>query len=510
MNVKLLTGAGRGSTKKIVNAVLDARKNFGAELDDEELKKLCAKVYPEIGKILTEERTRIVATAGCLSRSKEPTVTDLYKKRLNFDVNKSVINNIINMGHESITDHDYLVFAIEDVSPVLEQLLIELRFVSFTIKSRREVDFSKAGYYTPDFRDKNGNLLSNNIELQRMYNEHMKYLFGSYSELLEMGLKKEDARFVLPYSFHSNIVMGCDAHVLKDLIIRFTKGRESKIAEVREFGGKLYEIMSEYVPYYKDIIDNMTVSDDDAVENYLNDSVQNYDYKLPEKVGLISAPLDADREIITTALMRFCGFTYNQAKEVYMERYANDEEEKKRIMREIFMGDKNELSQVSFRFEIPISLASLTHLSRHRTHNMMVPDFTPIRDLTSYCIPPVAREEHLRKLAEVYARNNELYLKFKEMGVTDTSLVYFYLAGTKVNFTTNMDGKTLAHISRLRACNKAQWEVRGITNQMRALVLKEAPIYGSMLGPDCEIFHVCHEGKESCGKVKAYADGKIL
>ena len=70
------------------------------------------------------------------------------------------------MGHDSISDHDYCVFAIKDVSPIVEQTIIEERFASFTIKSRREADFSQVGFYVPDFHDENGNILPNNEKLK--------------------------------------------------------------------------------------------------------------------------------------------------------------------------------------------------------------------------------------------------------------------------------------------------------------------------------------------------------
>ena len=59
------------------------------------------------------------------------------------------------MGHKSIIEHDYLVFALCDVTPIVEQTIIGNRLTSFTIKSRREVDFRTAGFYTPEFRNKN-------------------------------------------------------------------------------------------------------------------------------------------------------------------------------------------------------------------------------------------------------------------------------------------------------------------------------------------------------------------
>ena len=95
----------------------------------------------------------------------------------------------------------------------------------------------------------------------------------------------------------------------------------------------------------------------------------------------------------------------------------------------------------------------------------------------------------------------EVYQEFKEMGVREEDLIYFHLSGNMVNILVNMDGKTLAWITHLRTCNKAQWEIRDIFNEIRKQVKDKCPIYGTILGPDCEVRKICNEGKESCGKI---------
>ena len=459
------------------------------------------KLLSVTNKDRVEERIKVVATAGKLSRF-PGTVTEVYDSCEDVAKNQRFIERVIGMGHESITDHDYLVFAIEDVSPIVEQILIEERFSSFTIKSRREVDFSNAGYYVPEFRDNNHQVLANNKELQKMYMEHMKFLFNSYSELLELGIKKEDARFVLPYSFNSNIIMGIDAHVFKNLIVRLTKGKESNIAELRELGEKLYEIMEQYVPYLKNIIDKAEVPNKDLVGELLDDYIDNSTYEILGNVELLSASNDVDKQILLSALMRVYGFDYNKALAYYEKVLANDLELQKELMKKILVNGKDELKQVNFRFQVPISLAVLTHITRHRTHDLMVPDFVPVRDLTKYKTPASVSAKAKEKYDEIYRINQEMYEKFKNAGVCDEDLIYFYLAGNMLNIVTNMDGATLSHIARLRICTKAQWEIRGILTQMRELVKEVAPVYATILGPDCEVFRECHEGKESCGKIK--------
>lgn len=459
------------------------------------------KLLSVTNKDRVEERIKVVATAGKLSRF-PGTVTEVYKTCEDPAKNKRFIERVIEMGHDSITDHDYLVFAIEDVSPIVEQILIKERFSSFTIKSRREVDFSNAGYYVPEFRDKDYQVLANNKELQKLYMQHMKFLFGSYSELLELGIKKEDARFVLPYSFNSNIIMGIDAHVLKNLIVRLTKCKESNITELRELGNKLYEIMDNYVPYLKAVIDNTKQDNKDLVEELLNTYIADFTYQIIDKANLLSASPDIDKSIILSALMRIYGFDYQKALYYYDNILANDLGTQQEIMHQIVANGKEEFKQVNFRFQIPISLAVLTHITRHRTHDLMIPDFVPIRDLTQYKTPDSISEKAKEKYDEIYRVNQEMYQKFRNAGVCDEDLIYFYMAGNMLNVVTNMDGATLSHIARLRICTKAQWEIRGILTQMRELVKEIAPLYASILGPDCEVFRECHEGKESCGKIK--------
>jgi len=450
-----------------------------------------------------ERRIRGVASAGKLSRF-DGNVFDVLESRNDYEKNIKLIKNIIEMGHESITDHDYLVFAIDGVSPIIEQTIIEERFSSFTIKSRREVNFANVGYYLPDFKDELGNTLKNNLEIQKIYSEHMDYLFKSYQKLIDMGINKEDSRFVLPYSFHSNIIMGIDAHTLKNMINEFTKGVKSNITEIKEFGEILYNIMEKYVPYYKEIIDEIPVHDKDLLRQKLDEIIMDKEYEIIDKPILISHSNDIDDNLIIFTLMYKYQFEYEKAKNLYEKKIKKDSDLCKKIINTIYTDDDAQkiLSQVSFQVQIPISLAVLTHITRHRTHLPLIPSFAPIHDLKQYKIPKSIKNKCEEFYKNIYEQNYEVYQQLKQMGVREEDLVYFHLSGNTVNMTTNMDGRTLAWICRLRTCNKAQWEIREAFNEIRKQVKDIAPLYSTILGPDCETIGICKEGKESCGKIK--------
>ena len=462
----------------------------------------------ETSKEYIEKQAKIIASAGKLSRF-DGDVLKIYENLTgNFEENIKFIKRVIKMGHDSITDHDYVVFALKDVSILVEQIIIEQRFSSFTIKSRREVDFSNVGYYVPDFHNQENQIVEMNQELQTIYKKHMNMLFSEYHNLTEQGIKVEDARYILPYSFHSNIIMGLDAHSLKDLIISLTKGKNSNITELRELGEKLYDIMKDRASYIQDAIDQSKQKNKDAVEEFLNQIMfDRYQWLQDEHLDttlLLSSTKKIDETIFISAIMKTFGYSYEKSFELYQTYLNGNEKSRKELkskLMKLILKEQEALKNINFSFQIPISLANLTHLTRHRTVELLIPDFVPIKDLKRYKAPKsiINSGYHLEKIFE---QNQELYNMFKNIGVRDEDLVYFYLSGNMLNVVANMDGKTLSHILRLRCCNKAQWEIRNIANEMRSLVTDESKYFSNILGPACETEGICYEGKESCGKIK--------
>ena len=465
------------------------------------------KLIKDIKAIEKERRAEVVSSAGRLSRF----AGDVFEV-LGISENKTLEQNtkfasaVIGMGHDSISDHDYAVFAIKDVTPIIEHILIEERFASFTIKSRREVNFADVGFYVPDFRDKDGNIIPNNEEAKEEYKKYMQSLFAAYQSIVDKDIPKEDARFVLPYSYHSNIIMGMDAHCIRDLVIKCTKSKYAKISEVKEFGEKLYDIVKENMPYLVPTIENYEVKEEDAVDKFLSEQITKNidDQNKGIKPKLLNKPEDIDRRICIAALMRRYQYSLEKAEKVLDELIKNDPDFEEKLIRKIaFEGDELELTQVYFTFQIALSLAILTHLLRHRTHHIMPQEFTDI-DLNRYITPPKVKTKCDELYQQIYKDNYKMYEHFKnDYGIRKEDLIYFILSGTIANSITAMDGKTLKHILGLRECTKAQWETRNMAYGMHDEInaLEGAENYSSILGATCTTQGICNEGKECCGKV---------
>lgn len=454
-----------------------------------------------------EKRVQKVATAGRLSRTSGK-AHEVYEKseRLGFEKNVNYAKRVIGMGHGSIAEHDYIALAVDDVSPILEHILIGFRLSSFTIKSRREVDFRNNGFYVPEFRDKDGNIHPRNEELKEIYTNHMQNLFNEYGDLVDSGMKLEDARYILPYCFYSNMIMGMDAREFVYLTRYLLYGKASNIEEAKQLGEKFLDIIDKYIPYMSEEVRKNPKNGEDNLEfldEYLS-TPNDRDVEIHDSVKLTSYTPDTDRLILISALQQRYQLSHDRAEELLDKLSQEDSEFQDKLMRAIVSNEeKRELEQVSFKFDVPIPLAVRTHLERHRMHSLLTPDFVPLWNLDNYDIPPTLRIEQKEAYDRIFQKNREMRDYFLSQGVNENDLVYFYQAANKCNVLTTINGSSLAWISRMRCCNKAQSAIRKNANKMCDEVREVSPLYGKYLGATCDVFGYCPEGKESCGKVLA-------
>lgn len=197
------------------------------------------------------------------------------------------------------------------------------------------------------------------------------------------------------------------------------------------------------------------------------------------------------------------------------------------------LGHESPIEHVSFTFAIEgVSRSLLAQITRHRHASFSVQSQRYVKQNNFVYITPPAIEndenineiyinamessfENYNKIADMLEKKyykeyinlmDEKTAKSKaeKKAIEDARFVLPNACETKMVIT--MNARSLYNFFRLRCCNRAQWEIRALANEMFKLCYEVAPILFASAGPSCCSGN-CSEGKMSCGqmdKVRKY------
>lgn len=193
------------------------------------------------------------------------------------------------------------------------------------------------------------------------------------------------------------------------------------------------------------------------------------------------------------------------------------------------IGHESPIEHASFTFGIEgVSRALLAQITRHRIASFSVQSqrYVAENDFEFVTPPEIANEpEALKLFNEAMQRDKEYYEKItavlkekhkaeflaegkdeksaeraaEKKAIEDARFVLPNACDTKMVVT--MNARSLQNFFRHRCCNRAQWEIREVANQMLCLVTAVAPNLFKNAGPSC-VSGGCPEGKMTCGKIK--------
>ncbi|MBN1642699.1 MAG: FAD-dependent thymidylate synthase [Anaerolineae bacterium] len=103
-------------------------------------------------------------------------------------------------GHESIIEHASASFEISGISRACSHQLVRHRLASFSQESQRYVDMSEPDWVIPPdvLADPGAKVI---------WDEFVAQAIETYRRLRERGVKKEDARFLLPNATATRLIM---------------------------------------------------------------------------------------------------------------------------------------------------------------------------------------------------------------------------------------------------------------------------------------------------------------
>jgi flavin-dependent thymidylate synthase len=448
----------------------------------------------------TVDPDRITSSGARISTTKGDSLS-IFENATNSEKNRELVKKVLASGHKSLVEHIYFNLAFVNVSAYVEQFMLEFRLSSFTVKSRRYVDFSNMGFVVPSFVDNNGVTLRNADKMQNLYNMHMSFLFREYGDFVEAGVPKEDARFLLPYSYKSNFYCTVNARELCNILYSMIYGRGKGHSETNALGKDLLSQASGICPFIFDNLKAMECGYENKYDQLANiiGTVDDLESAFDDSVELISYTTEPEKAVARAALIGYSNLSTRKIENILID--------KARIIQIIEMVLSNrrprELEQINFTFRInSITLAAITHLTRHRIQSIIIPPFHDICRCERFITPDTIKSDKrlLQRYMDAYAKTKELYDLFISEGLNKYEISYLYLSGNVIDITTTMNGRELLTFIGLRSCNRTQWETRNITVKMLNLLREVSPLLFARFGPRCYVEGSCPEGNMTCGK----------
>lgn len=192
------------------------------------------------------------------------------------------------------------------------------------------------------------------------------------------------------------------------------------------------------------------------------------------------------------------------------------------------IGHESPIEHVSFTFGIEgVSRALLAQITRHRMASFSVQSQRYVKeDAFAFVVPPeiekipeakerylqamerdqrdyealaeLLKAAHLKDMLAAGMAEKAANRAAEKKAIEDARFVLPNACETKMVLT--MNARSLYNFFRHRCCNRAQWEIRAVAEEMFRLVYAVAPNLFKNAGPAC-LTGACPEGKMSCGEI---------
>ena len=176
------------------------------------------------------------------------------------------------------------------------------------------------------------------------------------------------------------------------------------------------------------------------------------------------------------------------------------EKGRKALMSAIDSGHESLLEHETFTFHVEgVSRVLLAQLTRHRlaSYSVRSQRYCGVDD--DFILPETVRDSGLlERVLEVEKEVKELYRDLLWRGVPAEDARYFTFQAGTTELVMTMNIRELRHFLSLRCCNRAQWEIRNLADEILRLCREAAPDLFRDAGPGC-VRNACPEGKRSCG-----------
>ena len=434
--------------------------------------------------------------------SRDPRPVDELRRAARGELDRARKSNekiIFGLGHASVAEHAVFNLDILGVSRLAAEFVERFRLCSYTEKSQRYITL-EGDFVTPV--ELLGTSLEDDflaaVELQtrayfRFYERLKEYFDRSFPDLAERaegrrtldGWAKEDARYGLSLAVQTQLGMTANARNLERIL---QQAAAHPLAEVREFGGRLFRVVQGVAPSV------IKYTDADAYHRLglpvLREAIRRSAAAAPraETEHLSDAP--ACRLVDPGALQEervLAGLAYEVLGRPLPEGRAWADGLGNAEVRQLLAALAEHLEPwhslprafelAGAAFECVVSASCFAQLKRHRMGTLLMQDYDPGLGIT---VPPSLQAVGLEaELREVAARSEAVHRRIRE--AAPEAAAYILTNAHRRRVLLQLNFRELAHFSRLRMDGHAQWDIRDLAGRIAAEVRERMPRLGALL-----------------------------
>jgi thymidylate synthase (FAD) len=225
-------------------------------------------------------------------------------------------------------------------------------------------------------------------------------------------------------------------------------------------------------------------------------------------LGMKATLLFPDRDIVerfyVPLIYTACRTCYSEEEpdEIFRKAVAGETDparQQKLIQRVIESGHGSTIEHVVFSFGITGVSRTLSHqLVRHRAgvaFDQQSQRYVKFKDAAT--MTPTTIEDAGPELRERFDSQIEgsldLYGDLLASGIPGEDARFIFPNATRTNLVMTANLRALIHMSGLRLCTMAQWEIRRLFQLIRHEIFAVSPFLGSFLAPKCVPLGYCDE-----------------
>ena len=178
------------------------------------------------------------------------------------------------------------------------------------------------------------------------------------------------------------------------------------------------------------------------------------------------------------------------------------------LRKTIESGHESVIEHVSFTFKIEgVSRALLAQLTRHRIASFSVQSqrYCDMSDFRVVVPDSIKKDQSLlQEYGTALDAVKTFYLSAIKKGVPKEDARFILPNAALTDLVVTMNARELRHFFSLRCCNRAQWEIRALADEMLKICREQCPVIFESAGPGCVSGH-CPEARP-CSHPRTHED----